>query len=127
VRRWATFVDGFAHVERLDEGWPEPPAKVVWKSVPTGRGTVTEKVTRTLPGAIHQVVVFEEKLDGTQTITFAPVDEATYVELELDYTVSVGGPLKPVVDALFIRRAQNDALARTLRRFRTEATEQASL
>jgi uncharacterized membrane protein len=127
VSRWATFVDGFAHVERLDEGWPEPPAKVVWKSVPTGRGTVTEKVTRTLPGAIHQVVVFEEKLDGTQTITFAPVDEATYVELELDYTVSVGGPLKPVVDALFIRRAQNDALARTLRRFRTEATEQSSL
>jgi uncharacterized membrane protein len=127
VSRWATFVDGFGHVERLDEGWPEPPAKVVWKSVPTGRGTVTEKVTRTLPGAIHQVVVFEEKLDGTQTITFAPVDEATYVELELDYTVSVGGPLKPVVDALFIRRAQNDALARTLRRFRTEATEQSSL
>jgi uncharacterized membrane protein len=99
----------------------------VWKSVPGGRGTVTEKVTRTLPGAIHQVVVFEERLDGTQTITFAPVDEATYVELELDYKVSVGGPLKPVVDALFIRRAQNDALTRTLRRFRIEATEQASL
>jgi uncharacterized membrane protein len=127
VSRWPTFVDGFGHVDRLDGTWPEQGAKLVWKSVPGGRGIVTEKVTRTLPGAIHQVVVVEEKLDGTQTITFAPVDEATYVELELDYKVSVGGPLKPVVDALFIRRAQNDALARTLRRFRTEATEQASL
>ena len=127
MSRWATFVDGFGHVDRLDDTWPEPPAKLVWKSVPGGRGTVTEKVTRALPGAIHQAVVFEERLDGTQTITFAPVDEATYVELELDYTVSVGGPLKPVVDALFIKRAQNDALARTLRRFRTEAAEQASL
>jgi uncharacterized membrane protein len=127
VSRWATFVDGFGRVDRIDETWPEPGAKLVWKSVPGGRGAVTEKVTRALPGAIHEVTVFEEKLDGTQTITFAPVDEATWVELELDYTVSVGGPLKPLVDALFIRRAQNDALTRTLRRFRTEATEQASL
>jgi uncharacterized membrane protein len=127
VSRWATFVDGFGRVDRIDDTWPEPGAKLVWKSVPGGRGAVTEKVTRALPGAIHEVTVFEEKLDGTQTITFAPVDEATWVELELDYTVSVGGPLKPLVDALFIRRAQNDALTRTLRRFRTEATEQASL
>jgi uncharacterized membrane protein len=127
VRRWSTFVDGFGHLERVDDGWPELSAKLVWKSVPGGRGTVTEKVTRALPGALHQVAVLEEKLDGTQTVTFAPVDEATWVELELDYTVSVGGPFKPVVDALFIRRAQNDALARTLRRFRTEAAEQASL
>ena len=127
VARWPTFVDGFGHAERIDDGWPEQGAKLVWKSVPGGRGNVTERVTKDEPGRRHQVNVFEEKLDGTQTITFAPVDEATYVELELDYKVSVGGPLKPVVDALFIRRAQNDALARTLRRFRTEATEQASL
>jgi uncharacterized membrane protein len=127
VSRWATFVDGFGHPERVDDGWPELGAKIVWKSVPGGRGSVTEKVTRALPGALHQVAVFEEKLDGTQTITFAPVDEATWVELELEYNVSVGGPLRPVVDALFIRRAQNDALGRTLRRFRTEAAEQASL
>jgi uncharacterized membrane protein len=127
VSRWPTFVDGFGRVDRVDDTWPEPGAKLVWKSVPGGRGSVTEKVTRTLPGAIHEVAVFEEKLDGTQTITFAPVDEATWVELELDYTVSVGGPLKPLVDALFIKRAENDALTRTLRRFRTEATEQASL
>ena len=100
---------------------------MIWKSVPGGRGTVTEKVTRALPGALHQVAAVEERLDGTQTVTFAPVDEATWVELELDYNVSVGGPFKPLVDALFIRRAQNDALARTLRRFRTEAAEQASL
>jgi uncharacterized membrane protein len=127
VRRWPTFVDGFARAERLDDTWPEPGAKIVWNSVPGGRGAVTEKVTKALPGALHEVAVFEEKLDGTQTVTFAPVDEATWVELELDYTVSVGGPLKPLVDALFIRRAQNDALARTLRRFATEAAEQASL
>ena len=127
VGRWATFVDGFGHPERVDDGWPEPGAKLVWKSVPGGRGTVTERVTKALPGALHEVVVFEERLDGTQTATFSPHDDDTRVELQLEYSVSVGGPLKAVIDFLFIRRAQNDALARTLRRFRTEAAEQASL
>jgi len=95
--------------------------------VPGGRGVVTERVTKALPGALHEVVVFEERLDGTQTVTFSPEEDGTRVQLQLDYRVSVGGPFRPIVDALFIRRAQNDALARTLRRFRTEATEQTSL
>lgn len=127
VSRWPTFVDGFSRPERLDESWPEPGAKVVWKSVPGGRGSVTEKVTKAQPGALHQVAVFEEKLDGIQRATFTPAEEGTFVELELEYTVSVGGPLRPLVDVLFIRRAQNDALNRTLRRFATEAAEQAAL
>jgi hypothetical protein len=76
---------------------------------------------------LHEVTVFEEKLDGTQTATFRPEEDGTVVALELDYKASVGGPLRPLVDVLFIRRAQNDALARTLRRFATEAAEQAAL
>jgi ribosome-associated toxin RatA of RatAB toxin-antitoxin module len=127
VSRWPTFVDGFGHPERLDDEWPAVGAKIVWKGVPGGRGAVTEKVTKDQPGVLHEVVVFEEKLDGTQRVTFTPDEEGTRVDLELDYKVSVGGPLRPVVDTLFIRRAQNDALARTLRRFATEAGEQAAL
>jgi uncharacterized membrane protein len=128
VARWPTFVDGFAHPERLDDTWPARGAKIVWKSVPGGRGSVTEKVTKDEPASVHQVVVFEEKLDGTQTTTFTAADEeTTFVELSLEYTARVGGPLRPIVDVLFIRRAQNDALARTLRRFTTEAAEQAEL
>jgi uncharacterized membrane protein len=127
VTRWPTFVDGFAHAERLDDSWPQEGAKLVWHGVPGGRGTVTERVVRCQPGELLATNVFEEKLDGTQTATFTAEEDGTRVLLELDYTVGVGGPLKPVVDALFIRRAQNDALARTLRRFRTEAEEQAAL
>jgi uncharacterized membrane protein len=127
VRRWPTFVDGFGHAERVDGEWPGGGAKVVWRSVPGGRGTVTERVVRAQPPGLHEVNVFEEKLDGTQTATFTAEDDGTRVDLLLDYSVSVGGPLRPLVDALFIRRAQNDALARTLRRFATEAAEQAAL
>jgi ribosome-associated toxin RatA of RatAB toxin-antitoxin module len=128
VKRWPTFVDGFSRSERIDNTWPDKDSKLVWQSVPGGRGRVSEKVTRSQPPALHETLVIEEKLAGTQTVTFAPEDQgATRVDLQLDYKVEVGGPLRPVVDALFIRRAQNDALARTLRRFATEAAEQASL
>ena len=66
-------------------------------------------------------------MHGTQRVAFTSAEDGTRVDLTLDYKVSVGGPLKPVVDVLFIRRAQNDALTRTLRRFATEAAEQAAL
>lgn len=127
LTRWATFIDGFGRVDRVDDSWPQEGAKVVWTGVPGGRGVVTERVARALPPREHEVTVFEEKLDGTQRVVFTADEEGTIVDLELDYNVSVGGLLKPLVDLLFIRRAQNDALARTLRRFATEAAEQAAL
>jgi hypothetical protein len=82
---------------------------------------------KALPPKLHEVTVFEEKLDGIQRASFTAEEDGTIVELELDYNVSVGGPLRPLVDVLFIRRAQNDALARTLRRFAIEAAEQSAL
>src|SRR3954447_4176191 len=129
VRRWPTFVDGFGHVERLDDAWPDPPAKLIWRSPPAGRGTVTEKVLTNEPGERFSTRVIEEQLLGTQTIEFAPGDQAgtSAVALTLDYELLKRGPLKAITDAIFIRRAQSDALQRTLRRFATEAAEQAAL
>lgn len=128
VSRWPTFVDGFAHVERIGDDWPQAGAKIVWRSVPTGRGMVTEKVRESRPGARFQTEVHEERLMATQTVDFEPGEEGgTAVILGLDYTLVKKGPLAWITDVLFIRRAQNDALARTLRRFATEAAEQAAL
>ncbi len=127
VRRWPTFVDGFAHPQRLDEEWPAAGAKLVWKSTPEGRGIVTERVIASEPGARLVTEVFEERCTGTQTITFAPDEEGALVDIEYEYELDRGGPLRGVTDVLFIRRAQSDALVRTLRRFATEAAEEAEL
>jgi hypothetical protein len=127
VSRWPTFMDGFAHPDRTDPTWPQEGAKLVWKSVPGGRGLVTEKVTAFSPAAVFETLVLEEKLRGTQRVTFAAIEAGTRVDMQLDYAVQVGGPLRPLIDVFFIRRAQNDALGRTLRRFTTEATEQSAL
>jgi hypothetical protein len=127
VRRWSTFIDGFARPKRLDDEWPSPPAKLVWESTPDGRGTVTERVTASEPGRLLVTEVFEERLAGSQSVSFRLDEDGALVELELDYLLTGGGPLSKITDVLFIRRALRDALVRTLRRFATEAAEEAAL
>jgi hypothetical protein len=120
--RWPTFVDGFARVLEKSDNWPEPGSKVVWESIPAGRGRVTERVVEHTDDCFV-TEVFEERLNGTQSVRFA-LGEAY---MELQYELQTGGPFRAVTDALFIRRALTDALSRTLRRFATEAAEEASL
>jgi hypothetical protein len=128
IGRWPTFVDGFARVlEPESQGsWPEQGAKVVWESGPNGRGRVTERVT-SRGDRVLRTEVYEQQLTGTQTVAFELHDAGALVSIELDYRLAGGGPLRRLTDVLFIRRALADALARTLRRFATEAADEASL
>ena len=120
--RWPTFIDGFARVLEQSPDWPEAGSKLVWESIPAGRGRVTERVIEHTDETFV-TDVFDERLSGRQSLVFA-VDE---VAMQLEYELSAGGPLQGLTDALFIRRALTDALKRTLRRFSTEAAEEASL
>ncbi|MFN2617069.1 MAG: SRPBCC family protein [Thermoleophilaceae bacterium] len=126
VGRWPAFVEGFAHTVEVSPDWPSEGAKLVWQSVPSGRGRVTERVAE---GAAERFVtdVYEDSLVGKQTISFAEVAEGTRIELRLDYELSRYGPLRALADAVFIRRALRDALRRTLRRFAVEAEEDARI
>ena len=128
LTRWATFIDGFAHVDRVDDSWPAEGAKLVWRSGPAGRGVVTERVVVAEPGERFVTQVFEERMRAAQAVLFEALDDgSTRLDIELDYTLTRGGPLAGVTDLLFIRRAQTDAIRRTLRRFAAEAAEEARL
>ncbi len=118
--RWATFVDGFAHVAKLDGDWPDVGARLVWNSLPQGRGRVVETVTEYEVRSHQAAVVEDPRITGRQTVRFTPDEDGCVVVLELDYKLKDGGPLAVVVDVLFVRRAFNDALRRTLARFRRE-------
>jgi Polyketide cyclase / dehydrase and lipid transport len=126
TNRWPTFVDGFGHVERIDDSWPEPGSKVVWVSGPAGRGTVTEKVRDYSDGAVA-TEVFDSQMTGIQAIRFEAVEDGCNVFLSLDYELTTGGPLRGLTDVLFIRRSLAMALERTIRRFSTEAGDEATL
>jgi hypothetical protein len=126
VDRWASFVEGFAHVLERSPGWPAIGERVVWESAPGGRGRVTEKVVEST-GERFTTLVFEEALTGRQTLRAAPSPDGADVELSLEYTLSKYGPLSAIADAIFIRRSLGDSLRRTLFRFGVEAEEEAGL
>jgi hypothetical protein len=126
VRRWPTFVEGFARTLEVSEDWPAEGARVVWESIPGGRGRVTEKVVASQTGRFA-TEVYEEALSGEQALRISEDAEGTRVELTLDYELNKYGPLRALADFLFIRRALRDALRRTLRRFAVEAEEESGL
>ena len=122
LRRWPAFVEGFAHVLEPAPDWPAEGARLVWQSTPGGRGRVTEMVTESEPGAAFATHVSEEAFAGVQRLSFALAEDGrTRVELRLDYELARPGPLRAIADVLFIRRALNQALQRTLARFAAEA------
>ena len=118
--RWPTFIDGLHHVARLEGDWPHAGARVLWDSNPGGRGRVQERVLEFVAREGQTVAVEDEKIHGTQRISFTPGDAGVTVALELRYEIKDRKPAMAIVDLLFIRRPQREALQRTLRRFRTE-------
>lgn len=125
LARWASFIEGFKHVERVDDAWPAAGSQIVWQSVPDGRGRVTERVTSYVQREGQSAEVADPRISGRQRVAFAaaqgPGDRhGTTVTLELEYELREAGPFSAVTDLLFIRRAQADALRRTLVRFARE-------
>jgi Polyketide cyclase / dehydrase and lipid transport len=126
VDRWSSFVEGFARTLERSPGWPAEGERVVWESGPGGRGRVTEKVVESAADSFA-TMVFEDALMGRQTFRVAPHSVGAEVELSLEYTLTKYGPFSAIADAIFIRRALRDSLARTVGRFEVEAEDEAGL
>ena len=120
--RWPTFIDGLHHIARLEGDWPHEGARLLWDSNPGGRGRVQERVTAYAAREGQTLGVEDEKITGTQRVTFTPTESGVTVTLELRYELKGSKPGMPLFDLLFIRRPQRDSLMRTLRRVRTEVT-----
>ena len=126
TNRWPTFVDGFGHVVEIDDSWPEPGSKVVWESGPAGRGRVTERIRELADNGVSSDV-YDTHMSAVQTIRFEAAEDGCDVYLSLEYDLQKGGPLRKLTDVLFIRRSLAMALERTIRRFSTEAGDEATL
>jgi uncharacterized membrane protein len=117
--RWAAWVDGFGHVAELSKEWPAE-GRLVWDSLPGGRGRVMEIVRSYEPRTGQTLAVEDERLLGTRKVTFVPGPDEVTIELELDYELKGGNLLTPIVDALVVRRELEGSLRRTLERFARE-------
>lgn len=119
LARWPAFMDGFAHVARVDADWPRG-GSLTWDSHPGGRERVIEDVLWFSPREGQDVAVEDPKLTGTQRLRFPPGG----VTLELEYRLKESMWL---VDLLFVRRQLRDSMTRTLRRFAVELAADAEL
>ena len=129
LSRWPSFIEGFHHVAGDSTGWPAE-GTLVWDSVPTGRGRVMETVERYEPRVGQVAAIEDEKISGRQAVTFeARPDDRVRVSLELRYELKDRpfGPLMAVIDFIFIRPRQREALARTLARFSREVVSDRAL
>ena len=126
--RWPVFVDGFGHVAKIEGDWPREGSRLVWDSVPAGRGRVVETVTSYEVRVGQTVRVEDERITGKQVVTFAPLgDGRSRMAIELTWKHKFGTVMTPLVDLLFVRRAFTDALRRTLSRFSREVRVETEL
>ena len=117
---WPLFIDGFHAVVSVAGEPPLVGSIVLWQSTPAGRGEVRETVTDYEPGVGQELEVEDGAISGCQRVLFSALDGQLVVKLQLDYRLKGSNPFRAVTDWLFIRRAQNESLQRTLTAFRLE-------
>jgi hypothetical protein len=81
---------------------------------------VVERVAAYETRAGQTLEVEDDKLRGTQKVTFEPGTDEVEVALELEYELKHSNVMTPLTDVLFIRRALRDSLNRSLIRFARE-------
>jgi uncharacterized membrane protein len=118
TNRWPTFVDGLAHVAKVEGDWPRA-GRVLWDTKVDGRGRVDERVTSHEARVGQTVGVEDEKITGTQRVEFHPTGGGCRIVLSLDYRLKMDGPQSFIIDR-FARRPMRDSLKRTLARFKRE-------
>ena len=118
--RWASWIEGFHHVVTLEGDWPNVGARVVWDSTPGGRGRVMERVVAFEARTGQTLEVEDASMRGLQRVAFAPAPDHVDVTLSLEYEIKDRTLITPLVDVLFVHRAMNDALRRTVTRFANE-------
>jgi Polyketide cyclase / dehydrase and lipid transport len=119
---WPAWVDGFGRTE-ASAGYPEAGGSLRWRSIPAGRGEVTEHVLEHEPRRLHRVAFRDPESAGELRTTFEIAGEATVVTQELEYRLRKRGPFAWLTDRVFIRSQVRGSLARTLARLKLEVEE----
>ena len=118
-RGWPAWVDGFGRTE-TSAGYPQAGGSLRWRSIPAGRGEVTEHVLEHEPRRLHRVAFRDPESVGELRTTFEIAGQGTAVTLELEYRLRKRGPFAWLTDRLFIRSQVRGSLARTLARLKLE-------
>jgi hypothetical protein len=115
--RWASWIDGFAHLSKLDDEWPQAGARRVWVTPPGGRGLISETATAYTAGAGQTLAFEDERVSGTQAVRLESDGTRTRITVKVD--LDTKAPLAPA-RKWWLRRKLREALNRSLQRFSYE-------
>ena len=120
VHRWPSWVDGFDSV--LNEvGYPEAGGNLRWRSIPAGRGEVSERVLAHEPRRLHKIAFSDPESSGELATTFEIAGKRVIVRRTMSYEINRGGTFTWLADVFFVRRQVTVALQRELSGLKREA------
>jgi polyketide cyclase/dehydrase/lipid transport protein len=118
--RWHMWVDGFDSV--LQElGFPDAGGNLRWRSIPAGRGEVSERVLAHEPRRLHKIAFSDPESSGELTTTFEIKGDRVRVERLMSYEIERVGLFTAMTDFFFVRRQVQSALERELGSLKREA------
>ncbi|MBE2318263.1 SRPBCC family protein [Solirubrobacter sp. CPCC 204708] len=115
--RWASWIDGFTHLEKLEGEWPLEGARRVYSSRVTGRALVSERVLRYTAGDGLTLMVEDERTTATQRVRFETDGVRTRITVEVEAEPK---EKMPPGQRWWWRRKRGESLQRTLQRFSYE-------
>jgi hypothetical protein len=123
---WPAWVDQYEALIR-SAGYPEVGGTLRWRSVPAGRGEVSERVLEHEPRRLHRIAWEDPESEGELTTEFEIRRDSTRVSQVLEYRLRRSGPFARISDLLFVRAQMRGSLERSLTRLRHEVEELAAL
>jgi uncharacterized protein YndB with AHSA1/START domain len=124
-RAWPDWVDSFGSVIEVD-GYPDAGGTLRWKSVPAGRGEVTEKVLEHEPRRKHRIEFSDPSMAGEMTVTFAIEGDGTRVTTAMDYRLLDKSVFARLGSLLFLKAQLRGTLRRSLDALAPEAADGAA-
>ncbi len=115
--RWASWIDGFQHLEKLEGEWPEVGARRVGSSPGAGARARVQKVMRMEAGDGLTLIVEDERVTATQVVRFETDGLRTRITVEVEAQPK---EKMPPGQRWWWRRKRGESLARTLQRFSYE-------
>lgn len=115
--RWASWIDGFGHLEKLEGEWPLEGARRVYSSRIPGRALVSERIRRYAAGDGITLITEDERTTAVQRVRFETDGVRTRITVEVEAEPK---EKMPPGRRWWWRRKRAESLQRTLRRFAIE-------
>ena len=126
VRAWGSWVDGFQATMEA-EAYPAAGSTLRWRSIPAGRGEVTERVLEHEHRRRHLIEFSDPEMEGRLETRFELAGAGTRVTQELTYTLLAKGPIARMGAVLFVKSQVRASMQRSLLAFKRAVEEAAAL